>query len=63
MSKLKYVIVGILLYSCNRKEQYEYVCYEGIGTNSVTYERYIVKNDKPSAIKYCDLVSTTSKPR
>ena len=62
MNKIKYFIISILFVSCNKINQYECVCYDNIGTDSVSYESYVTKNDKVSAEQYCTMISTASRP-
>jgi len=62
MNKIKCVLLIMLLVSCNRVKQYDCVCYNGIGSDSVSYETYITKNNKLDADKYCDMISTPTRP-
>lgn len=62
MNKIKYIITLLLLTSCNRINQYDCVCYSGIGSDSVSYESYVTKNNKLDAYKYCDMISTPTRP-
>ena len=53
------IIISVLLnlFSCNKVKEYQCVCYYGIGTDSVSYESYVTKNNKIDSEKYCDMVS------
>lgn len=62
MSKIKYISIAMLLFSCNRINQYDCVCYNDIGSDSVSYETYVTKNKKAIAETYCQSLSTPNRP-
>lgn len=59
---VRFIPIALLLFSCNRVKQYDCVCYYNIGTDSVSYESYVTKNNKLNAKKYCDMISTLETP-
>lgn len=63
MVKFKILIISlIILTSCNRIHEYNCVCYDNIGTDSVSYETYITKNKKIMAEQYCESLSMPGRP-
>ena len=59
---IKFMFITMLLFSCNRVKQYDCVCYNDLGTDSVSYKSYVTKNNKLDAEKYCDMISTPKTP-
>ena len=61
MKKVLFVI-SFVLSSCNKGEKHNCVCYNNLGTDSVTYNTYVTNNTKSEAEKYCSKISTTKIP-
>lgn len=62
MNKIKLIVIMVLAVSCNKVNQHDCICYDGIGTDSVSWEVYITKNNKLETEQYCEMVSTPERP-
>ena len=57
--KILIIIILITIQSCQVKE-YECVCYYNEG-DKISYDKYIVKNNKFDSEKYCSSLSTSDR--
>ena len=62
MKKLISILFLVTFISCERVRDYQCVCYTNLGTDSVSYEIYNVKNKKSMAEYYCESLSMPKKP-
>ena len=56
----KIVIIGLISLSSCRIQEYECVCYYQDG-DKISYDKYITKNNKLDAEKYCNSISGNGK--
>ena len=56
--KVSIIIIGLsLLISCSKNETHKCVCYQNLGTDSVTYTISVINNNYEESKKNCENIS------
>jgi hypothetical protein len=56
----KLIVISLIILSSCRIQEYECVCYYQDG-DKISYDKYITKNNKLDAEKYCNSISTSDR--